>query len=37
VDGLLAELLDGLRHTFFVHERLSVLAGGHFDAAEPGR
>jgi uncharacterized alpha-E superfamily protein len=28
VDGLLAELLDSLRHTFFVHERLTVLAGG---------
>ncbi len=27
VDGLLAELLDSLRHTFFAHERLSVLDG----------
>ena len=27
VDGLLAELLDSLRHTYFAHERLSVLAG----------
>jgi uncharacterized circularly permuted ATP-grasp superfamily protein/uncharacterized alpha-E superfamily protein len=27
VDGLLAELLDSLRQTYFAHERLSVLAG----------
>ena len=27
VDGLLGELLDSLRHTYFAHERLSVLAG----------
>ena len=27
VDGLLVELLDSLRSTFFSHERLSVLAG----------
>ena len=27
VDDLLAELLDSLRHTFFAHERLSVLDG----------
>ena len=27
VDNLLAELLDSLRHTFFAHERLSVLDG----------
>jgi uncharacterized alpha-E superfamily protein len=27
VDGLLAELLDSLRNTYFAHERLSVLAG----------
>jgi uncharacterized circularly permuted ATP-grasp superfamily protein/uncharacterized alpha-E superfamily protein len=32
VDGLLAELLDSLRQTFFAHERLSVLAGGRPDA-----
>jgi uncharacterized circularly permuted ATP-grasp superfamily protein/uncharacterized alpha-E superfamily protein len=31
VDGLLAELLDSLRQTFFAHERLSVLAGGRPD------
>jgi uncharacterized alpha-E superfamily protein len=30
-DGLLAELLDSLRHTFFAHERLSVLAGRNAD------
>jgi hypothetical protein len=34
VDALLAELLDSLRHTFFAHERLSVLAGGQPDAVE---
>ncbi len=33
VDGLLAELLDSLRRTFFAHERLSVLDGG---TPEPG-
>jgi uncharacterized circularly permuted ATP-grasp superfamily protein/uncharacterized alpha-E superfamily protein len=27
-DGLLDDLLDSLRHTYFAHERLSVLAGG---------
>ncbi|MGO8871777.1 MAG: circularly permuted type 2 ATP-grasp protein [Acidimicrobiales bacterium] len=27
VDGLLADLLDSLRHTYFAHERLSVLSG----------
>ena len=27
-DGLLVDLLDSLRHTYFAHERLSVLAGG---------
>lgn len=27
VEDLLAELLDSLRHTYFSHERLSVLAG----------
>ncbi len=27
-DGLLDELLDSLRRTYFTHERLSVLAGG---------
>jgi len=32
VDGLLAELLDSLRQTFFAHERLSVLAGGRPDS-----
>jgi uncharacterized alpha-E superfamily protein len=32
VDGLLAELLDSLRQTFFAHERLSVLAGGQPDS-----
>ena len=31
VDGLLGELLDNLRATFFVHERLSILAGGQPD------
>ncbi len=35
VDGLLAELLDSLRHTFFVHERLSVLAGRPLGGAHP--
>jgi uncharacterized circularly permuted ATP-grasp superfamily protein/uncharacterized alpha-E superfamily protein len=30
-DELLAELLDSLRHTFFAHERLSVLAGRNAD------
>ncbi len=30
-DQLLAELLDSLRHTFFAHERLSVLAGRNAD------
>ena len=34
VDGLLGELLDSLRATFFVHERLSILAGGQRDALE---
>ena len=34
VDGLLVELLDSLRRTFFAHERLSVLAG--LDAERPG-
>jgi uncharacterized alpha-E superfamily protein len=34
VDEQLAQLLDGLRSTFFAHERLSVLAGGRDD---PGR
>jgi uncharacterized circularly permuted ATP-grasp superfamily protein/uncharacterized alpha-E superfamily protein len=34
VDGLLGELLDNLRATFFVHERLSILAGGQPDALE---
>lgn len=34
VDGLLGELLDSLRATFFVHERLSTLAGGQPDALE---
>jgi len=28
VDGLLGDLLDSLRSTYFAHERLSVLAGG---------
>ena len=28
VDGLLDDLLDSLRDTYFAHERLSVLAGG---------
>ena len=28
VDGLLGDLLDSLRRTYFAHERLSVLAGG---------
>jgi uncharacterized alpha-E superfamily protein len=28
VDGLLAELLDDLRHSFFANERLSALAVG---------
>jgi len=27
-DGILDDLLDSLRHTYFTHERLSVLAGG---------
>jgi uncharacterized alpha-E superfamily protein len=27
-DGLLGDLLDSLRATYFAHERLSVLAGG---------
>jgi uncharacterized circularly permuted ATP-grasp superfamily protein/uncharacterized alpha-E superfamily protein len=27
-DGLLDDLIDSLRHTYFSHERLSVLAGG---------
>ena len=27
-DALLVDLLDSLRHTYFAHERLSVLAGG---------
>jgi uncharacterized circularly permuted ATP-grasp superfamily protein/uncharacterized alpha-E superfamily protein len=34
VDGLLGELLDNLRATFFMHERLSILAGGQPDALE---
>jgi uncharacterized alpha-E superfamily protein len=34
VDGLLAELLDSLRQTFFAHERLSVMAGGQPDSPE---
>ncbi len=34
VDGLLGELLDSLRSTFFMHERLSILAGGQRDALE---
>lgn len=35
VDGLLARLLDNLRHTFFVHERPSVLAGGVVPGGRP--
>jgi uncharacterized alpha-E superfamily protein len=34
VDALLVELLDSLRRTFFVHERLSALVG--LDAERPG-
>ncbi len=34
IDTLLGELLDSLRSTFFVHERLSILAGGQPDALE---
>jgi uncharacterized circularly permuted ATP-grasp superfamily protein/uncharacterized alpha-E superfamily protein len=34
VDRLLVELLDSLRRTFFVHERLSVLAGLDSDRQE---
>ena len=34
VDRLLVELLDSLRRTFFVHERLSVLAGLDADRQE---
>jgi hypothetical protein len=34
IDRLLGELLDSLRATFFVHERLSILAGGQRDALE---
>jgi uncharacterized alpha-E superfamily protein len=30
-DGILDDLLDSLRHTYFTHERLSVLAGGRPD------
>ena len=37
VDSLLADLLDSLRQTFFVHERLSVLAGSRADAAGRSR
>ncbi len=37
VDSLLADLLDSLRQTFFVHERLSSLAGSRADAAGRSR
>jgi uncharacterized circularly permuted ATP-grasp superfamily protein/uncharacterized alpha-E superfamily protein len=36
VDGLLVELLDSLRRTFFVHERLSILAGLDADRGSNG-
>ena len=34
IDRLLGDLLDSLRATFFVHERLSILAGAQQDALE---
>jgi uncharacterized alpha-E superfamily protein len=37
VDGLLAELLDSLRQTYFTHERLSVLAGRQAETLGSGR
>jgi uncharacterized circularly permuted ATP-grasp superfamily protein/uncharacterized alpha-E superfamily protein len=37
VEDLLAELLDSLRHTYFAHERLSVLAGLQHSLGQPAR
>jgi uncharacterized circularly permuted ATP-grasp superfamily protein/uncharacterized alpha-E superfamily protein len=36
VDGLLDDLLDSLRRTYFAHERLSVLAGGQTESIGGG-